>query len=149
MACYHALRNFVRNEGAAPGLYGDLREDLVAALECFIDCIGRSHAALNDVGMGLTPNLLGIALAPGRSERIVERHRWVQRYFRYVGLQTRHFVAEPPWVVLHDLRNRRRPTTQTSLEVLVHYLRLHEVLHKILGHLNVLRTLWDHTAAGV
>ena len=51
---------------ASPGLHHDLREDLVAALERLVDRVRRLHAVLDDVGMRLAPELLGVGLAPGR-----------------------------------------------------------------------------------
>src|SRR5262245_16350447 len=102
---------------ASPGLDSDLREDVFAALERLVDCVGRLHAVLDDVGMGLAPELLGVALAPGRGERIVQRHGWVHHYLRDIWLQTRHFVAGPPRVVLHDLGDCWRPAAEAGLQI--------------------------------
>ena len=107
------------------------------------------HAVLDDVGMGLAPELLGVGLAPGRREPSIDRHGRIQHGFRDIGLQARHLGAEPERVVLHELRDRRHPTAQAGLQVLVHHLRLHEELHEVLGDLDVLRTLRDVAAAGV
>src|SRR4051794_11441452 len=67
-------------------LYHNLRENLVAPLERLIDGRCRRHAILDHVGMSLAPDLLGVALAPGRRECIVERHGRVQGYFRDIWL---------------------------------------------------------------
>src|SRR5208337_5306742 len=57
---------------ASPELHYDLREDLVAPLEGLIDGVGYLHTALDHVGMGLAPELLGVGLAPGRREPLID-----------------------------------------------------------------------------
>ena len=56
---------------------------------------------------------------------------------------------EPPRVILDDLRYGRHPPSKAHLQVVVHDLGLHPVLHEILGDLDVFRSLRNEAAAGI
>src|SRR6516165_2053288 len=108
----------------------DSREDRLRSLERLVDRLFRRHAVLDDVGMRLSPELLGSQLAPGGVERLVTRRRRPEDGLAYIGRAMRVRGIEPPRVVLDDLRYGRHPPSKTLLEVVVHDLGLHPVLHE-------------------
>src|SRR5581483_12349595 len=100
------------------------REDRLRSLECFVDRWLRRHAVLDDVGVCLAPELLSADLAPGGVESLIDRSRRPDELL-YIGGTVRVCGIEPPRVILHDLRDGRRPPSEANLQVFVHDLGLH------------------------
>src|ERR1039458_4492963 len=71
---------------ASPGLCDHLREDLVQALESLVHRLSGLHAVLDDVGVGLAPELFAIGLAPGRRVGVKQRQGRVQHAFLDIRL---------------------------------------------------------------
>src|SRR5579859_5877346 len=63
----------------------DLREDLLSPPEGLVDRLFWRHPVLDDIGMGLAPELLGIHLAPGWVETLVGRSRRPKDGLGHIG----------------------------------------------------------------
>src|SRR5215467_16176992 len=97
----------------------DSREDRLRSLKRLVDRLFRRHAVLDDVGMRLSPDLLGAHLAPSGVEPFVVRSRRPDDGLAHIGGTMRVRGIEPPRVILDDLRHGWHPPSKATLQVVV------------------------------
>src|SRR5215470_18502639 len=116
-------------------------ENVAEPFQRLVRCRLRRHPFLDHVGCRRTPDLLGVRFGVAGVKHGVVRYRRLEQALAGVGYAMRILGIEPEGIALDQLRHRREPAAEPVLEILVHHLRLDQVLEELLGDLGVLRAL--------